>query len=35
MTNTPNIKSFTRISPMIYAYQTPTVPEHNGWTKIG
>lgn len=35
MTNTPNIKSFTRIRPMIYAYQTPTVPEHDGWTKIG
>ena len=35
MTNTPSIKSFTRIHPMIYAYQTPTVPEHNGWTKIG
>ena len=35
MANTPNIKSFTTIRPMIYAYQTPTVPAHDGWTKIG
>ena len=35
MGNTPNIKSFKRIRPMIYAYQTPAVPAHNGWTKIG
>ena len=33
--NTPNIKSYTRIIPMIYAYNTPGIPYHEGWTKIG
>lgn len=35
MSDAPKIQSFSPIKPMIYAYQTPTVPEHNGWTKIG
>lgn len=30
-----HIKSFERIVPMIYAYQTPGVSYHDGWTKIG
>lgn len=29
------IKSFQRMIPMIYAYQTPGIPYHEGWTKIG
>jgi superfamily II DNA or RNA helicase len=33
--NTPNIKSFTQVVPMIYAYNTPGIPYHDGWTKIG
>ena len=33
--NTPNIKTFDRIIPMIYAYNTPGIPKHDGWTKIG
>lgn len=32
---TPKIKSFDRIIPMIYAYNTPGIPYHEGWTKIG
>ena len=31
----PNIRSFTTIIPMIYAYNTPGVDYHEGWTKIG
>lgn len=31
----PNIQSFTRVVPMIYAYNTPGVTYHDGWTKIG
>lgn len=31
----PNIKSFKRIVPMIYAYTTPGIPYHEGWTKVG
>jgi len=34
MDNT-KIKSFSNIVPMIYAYTTPGVPAHDGWTKIG
>lgn len=34
MDNT-QIKSFSHLVPMIYAYTTPGVPEHDGWTKIG
>lgn len=30
-----NIKSFNKIVPMIYAYNTPGIPYHEGWTKIG
>ena len=29
------IQSFERVVPMIYAYQTPGVQYHDGWTKIG
>ncbi len=29
------IQSFRRVIPMIYAYQTPGIPYHEGWTKIG
>lgn len=35
MPNAPKIESFKQIKPMIYAYQTPSVPAHDGWTKIG
>lgn len=29
------ISSYRHVVPMIYAYQTPDYPKHNGWTKIG
>lgn len=29
------INPFQRIIPMIYAYNTPEIVSHNGWTKIG
>lgn len=29
------IKSYERIVPMIYAYTTPDISYHDGWTKIG
>lgn len=32
---TPNIQSTKLVVPMIYAYSTPEVARHNGWTKIG
>lgn len=32
---TPNIQSFRRVIPMIYAYTHPHYPPHRGWTKIG
>lgn len=35
MTETAKIKSFSRVVPMIYAYNTPGVTYHDGWTKIG
>lgn len=31
----PIIQSFSRVVPMIYAYNTPGVNYHEGWTKIG
>ncbi|MCR4890807.1 MAG: DEAD/DEAH box helicase family protein [Lachnospiraceae bacterium] len=31
----PNIKSTKPVIPMIYAYTTPEVARHDGWTKIG
>lgn len=31
----PELKSYTAIDPRIYAYQTPGVRKHEGWTKIG
>ena len=33
--NSPNIHSFERVVPMIYAYTHPDVPAHQGWSKIG
>ena len=33
--DTPNIQSLKRVVPMIYAYTTPGVAFHEGWTKIG
>lgn len=35
MSSTPKIQSFTHVVPMIYAYNTPGVTYHEGWTKIG
>ena len=35
MNNASNIKTFTRVIPMMYAYNTPGIPYHEGWTKIG
>lgn len=32
---TPQIRSFERVVPMIYAYTTPTVTSNEGWIKIG
>lgn len=29
------VKSYASVVPMIYAYTTPGVPAHDGWTKIG
>ena len=29
------IKTAAKVAPQIYAYQTPDVPKHDGWTKIG
>ena len=31
----PQIAPFQNIVPMIYAYTTPEIARHNGWTKIG
>lgn len=30
-----DVKTSSRIIPMIYAYSTPDVPRHDGWVKIG
>lgn len=30
-----NIKTAKRVVPMIYAYTTPEIARHDGWTKIG
>ncbi len=35
MEDKTRISSFRRVVPMIYAYQTPGYPKHEGWTKIG
>lgn len=35
MSGTTKIQSFTHVVPMIYAYNTPGVTYHEGWTKIG
>lgn len=29
------VKSIRKVVPMIYAYTTPEIARHNGWTKIG
>ena len=31
----PNIATIRSVTPMIYAYTTPEIIRHNGWTKIG
>ncbi len=31
----PNINTVKSVTPMIYAYTTPEIARHNGWTKIG
>ena len=33
--NKPNIQTTKNVVPMIYAYTTPEITRHNGWTKIG
>ena len=30
-----SINTAQRVVPMIYAYTTPEIAKHNGWTKIG
>ena len=35
MEDKTRISSYRRVVPMIYAYQTPGYPKHEGWTKIG
>ena len=35
MMEVAKIQSFSRVVPMIYAYNTPGVSYHEGWTKIG
>lgn len=35
MMETAKIQSFSRVVPMIYAYNTPGVTYNEGWTKIG
>ena len=30
-----NIKTTHQVVPMIYAYTTPEIDRHDGWTKIG
>ena len=35
MKDKTRISSYRHIVPMIYAYQTPDYPKHDGWTKIG
>lgn len=32
---TGRVKSTSQVTPMIYAYTTPQIKEHDGWTKIG
>ena len=31
----PNINTAKKVTPMIYAYTTPEITRHDGWTKIG
>ena len=35
MADYTQIAPFSHIVPMIYAYTTPQVAAHDGWTKIG
>lgn len=30
-----NINTMKKVTPMIYAYTTPEIKRHDGWTKIG
>lgn len=30
-----NIKTSKKVVPMCYAYTTPQIKDHDGWTKIG
>ena len=32
---TPQINTAKKVVPMLYAYTTPEIARHNGWTKIG
>ena len=29
------LNTATKVMPQCYAYTTPSVPKHDGWTKIG
>lgn len=35
MSKIPSINPYLRIVPKVYAYTTPEIKKHNGWTKIG
>lgn len=35
MADTPKIQPLAPIVPMVYAYTTPEIARHDGWTKIG
>lgn len=35
MLKIPSIKPYLKIVPKIYAYTTPEIKSHDGWTKIG
>lgn len=33
--SSPNIKTYRKISPLIYSWTTPDIPKYEGWEKIG
>jgi len=35
MNEKTKIRAFSRVVPMIYAYETPGIPYNEGWIKIG
>lgn len=35
MADTPDIRTFGAINPMVYSWTTPDVPKYSGWEKIG